>query len=260
MRRLILDPVLIFFALGGMLFVAYAMLDRESTTAVVLSEGSRALLISEWEMLTGRSAEPSDVARIVNDYYQRELLFREGLAAELYLSDPSVRELIIELMQQRVVGEIVEPSAKDLVNFYTDNIERYYSEATISFSQKLFPTEPQDPRGQLATMNSAAAESGVEPWQGKDFPRYGISMVRGLFGQPILETLQRVPVGDWQGPYETRQGWHYFRVEERQAPVLLPFERVRGQVLADYQAAAVAEAVAQFARTQEPRYPLEISP
>ncbi|MFT4768550.1 MAG: hypothetical protein ACI8RN_001687, partial [Glaciecola sp.] len=131
--RLLRDPVLAFFALGASLFVVFGLLQREEAAPVLLSKGAQALLVSEWEMLTGRSADTSDVRRIVEDYYQRELLFREGLSRELYQSDLSVRELIIELMQQQVTGELPEPSGKDLVNFYTDNIDRYYSEATISF-------------------------------------------------------------------------------------------------------------------------------
>ncbi|WOJ95414.1 peptidylprolyl isomerase [Congregibacter brevis] len=259
LRYCLRDPVVVFFALGTVFFLVYALLNRESTTPITLSQSSKALLISEWEMLTGRSAQPQDVELILEDYYQRELLFREGMAAELYRSDPSIRELLIEVMQQRVTGEIADPSAKDLVNFYADNIDRYYSEATISFSQQLFASAPDDPENFRAELSQKSADGGISPWQGKEFPDYGVSMVRGLFGQPLLEVLERVSLDTWQGPYESRQGWHYFRVKGRTEPVLLPFERVRDQVLADYQAEAVASAVKEFTTRQADRYPLELS-
>jgi peptidyl-prolyl cis-trans isomerase C len=257
---LLRDPVLGFFALGALLFVVFGMLQKEKTAPVVLSSGAQALLVSEWEMLTGRSADADDVQRIVDDYYQREVLFREGLSRELYQSDPSIRELVIELMQQQVTGEIPEPSGKDLVNFYADNMDRYYSEATISFSQRLFRDASQTPEQLRAQLNQGDVIGDDAPWQGKDFPDYGVSMIRGLFGQSLLDVLEQLPVHDWQGPYPSPDGWHYFRVERRQQPVLLAFERVREQVLADYQAAAVAASVAEFVDARRAQYPLETSP
>ncbi|WP_439102157.1 peptidyl-prolyl cis-trans isomerase [Congregibacter sp.] len=254
------DPLFAFFAIGALFFVVYALLSRDSTTPITLSQSSKALLISEWEMLTGKSAQGDDIDAILNDYYQRELLYREGLAAELHLSDASVRELIIELMQQRVTGEIVEPTPKDLVNFYTDNMQRYYTEASISFSQQVFLSEPENPEQFREQLNQDGAKPGAVPWQGTDFPDYGVSMIRGLFGQPLLEVLQGLASGEWWGPYESRQGWHYFRVTDRSAPQLLPFERVRDQVLADYQAAAVAQAVADFTDARRFQYPFVVAP
>ncbi|EAQ97107.1 peptidyl-prolyl cis-trans isomerase [Congregibacter litoralis] len=259
-RRFLRDPLFAFFAIGGLCFIAYTQLNREATTPITLSQSAQALLVAEWEMLTGKSAQAADVDAILNDYYQRELLYREGIASELHLSDASVRELIIELMQQRVTGEIAEPSPKDLVNFYADNIERYYTEASISFSQKVFASAPENPEALREQLNQGGGQAGAVPWQGSDFPDYGVSMVRGLFGQPLLEILQSLAFGEWQGPYESRQGWHYFRVTARRAPQLLPFERVRDQVLADYQAAAVAQAVAEFTDARRPQYPFEIAP
>jgi len=254
------DPVVVFFAIGSLLFALFALLNREDAVPVVLSEGGRALLVNEWEMLTGRTADAVDVQRIVDNYYQRELLFREGLGQEVYRSDPSVRELIIELMQQRATGEIPDPSGKELVNFYADNIDRYYSEASISFSQRLFRKAPENPEQLRASLNQGDAISDDMPWQGKDFPDYGASMIRGLFGQTLLEVLQQQPLGGWQGPYESREGWHFFRVDGRMQPVLLSFERVEDQVRADYQAASVADAVAVFVDARRAKYPLEIRP
>ncbi|MDP5070968.1 MAG: peptidylprolyl isomerase [Congregibacter sp.] len=260
MVRWLRDPVPGFFALGALLFAVFAMLNREQAMPVILSDSGKAVLVSEWEMLTGRSASESDLRQIVEDYYAREVLFREGLRRELYQSDPSVRELIIELMQQQVTGEVAEPSGKDLVNFYSDNIDRYYSEATISFEQRVFFSAPQNPEALLKDLEEGRAEAGDVPWQGKSFPDYGASMVRGLFGQPLLAVLEQLPLNTWQGPYESRDGWHYFRVASRRPPVLLSFERVEDQLKADYQTAAVSGAVAAFVDTRRAHYTLKTAP
>lgn len=266
--RILGDPVFVFFAIGVGLFAVFWFRNNATPTPVVLSASSQAVLVAEWEMLTGRSANAEDAAQIVNDYYQRELLFREGLKNELYQSDPSVRELIIERMQQQVTGVVGEPSGKELVNYYTDHIDRYYSEATISFSQRVFQAPPDDSEQVRRELNQGGAQGGdastvkgIEaPWQGTNFPNYGVSMIRGLFGQPLLDVLEQLPTGGWEGPYESRDGWHYFRVEGREKAALLAFSRVRDQVLADYQAAAVTNAVAAFVEMRRSKYPLILAP
>lgn len=249
-----------FFVVGALLFGVFTIVTDEPQTPITLSAGARAVLLSEFEMLTGRKANESEQARIFEDYYQRELLFQEGLQAELYRSDPGLRGQIIEGMQRRVTGEIPEPSAKALVNYYTDNIDRYYSEASISFTQRLFTQKPGNTSAILTEFEAGLAPGAATPWQGEVFPDYGISMIRGLLGQTLLETLEELPLGQWQGPFQSMDGWHYFKVEQRQAAKLLPFARVRDQVLADYQASTVAERVRNFVNEQRVQYPFLTPP
>jgi peptidyl-prolyl cis-trans isomerase C len=256
-KRLLQDPVTLFFALGALLFLAYQALNGNQTTPITLSEAGEAVLVSEFEMLTGRTAEPDDVERLAQEFYQRELLFLAALDAELYRSDPGIREQLIEQMQQRVTGEIADPSGRELVNYYADHMQRYYSEATISFEQRFFTQRPDNPGLVQDALNRGDMVASEAPPQGRSFPGYGLSMIRGLFGQGLLEVLSGLETGQWRGPYESIYGWHYFRVENRSEPVLLPFEAVRDQVAADLQAARIAERVRDFVDARGDRYPFE---
>lgn len=251
------DPVLVFFVLAGLIFAAYRFFAPAEVQPVLLSAASEAVMVSEFEALAGREPSAEERARLIEEHYQREVLFREGLAAELVRSDPSLREAIIEGMQQRVSGELAEPDARDLVNFYADNIERYYSEATISFEQRFFAGRPGDSEAVLAALRRGETPKSDTAWQGKSFPRYGRSMIRGLFGQALLRALESAPENTWMGPYESPDGWHFVRVSERVAASLLPYERVREQVLADYQAAELDRRVREFVDGRRERYPLQ---
>ena len=109
----------------------------------------------------------------------------------------------------------------------------------------------------------AALEAGREPAfdpapGGRDLPRYGESMLRGLFGSDILERLRTSPPGQWVGPHESPRGWHFFRVDARHPREVLPFEFVQAQVRADYQNEAINDRLDEFVARHRDRYPLRI--
>jgi len=254
------DPVLLFFALGGLLFVTFSLFNRDAPDAIVLSDRGLAVLVSEFEMLRGRPASDAEEASIIRDYYQRELLFREAIAEGLHRSVPGVRQLLIEEMQQRVTGDLPEPSGKDLVNYYTDHMERYYAEATITLEQRFYRDLPGEAEALLAALRSGSAPAGDVTRQGNRFPAYGESMLRGMFGAELFANIQALPTGQWEGPFQSPQGWHFFRVSERGERELLPFTRVRDQVLADYQASTVAQSVSAYVERRRASYPLRREP
>lgn len=255
MKRLLRDPVTVFFALGAALFLAYQSLNDVEETPISLSPAGLAVLVSEFEMLTGRSAGDADIERLREEFYQRELLFQAALKAELYRVDPNLREQLIDLMQKRITGVLPEPSGQALVNYYTDHIERYYSEATISFEQRFFADAPADADAIRAALNWNDVVDDVAPPQGRTFPDYGLSMVRGLFGQRLFTQISALEPGPWEGPFESMDGWHYFRVIRRRDPALLPFARVSDQVAADLQSETIAQRVREFVDARRQDYP-----
>jgi peptidyl-prolyl cis-trans isomerase C len=94
-----------------------------------------------------------------------------------------------------------------------------------------------------------------EPFpQGRTFPRYGRSIVRGMFRQPFVDALWSAPLGEWNGPLESPQGWHYVRVTERLPEALLAFDEVRSQVENDYLVAQIQQAVERRVAELEQRH------
>jgi peptidyl-prolyl cis-trans isomerase C len=79
--------------------------------------------------------------------------------------------------------------------------------------------------------------------QGPSFPRYGRSILRGMFGQPFVDALWAAPVGEWSGPVESSHGWHYVRPAEQLPETRLAFDVVRDQAENDYLVAVISQAV-----------------
>ncbi len=258
MRRWLRDPVALFFALGAGLFFTYGLLQGEGREPVVLSDAGLAVLLGEFEMLTGRPADAGERKQLIDDYYRSEVLYREGLRGEIYRDDSMLREAIVDVMRRRVSGALPEPAGRDLVNYYADNIQRYYSEPSITLRQRFFREPPEAPEAMLEALVAGEAISSDPPPQGQRFPAYGESMLRGLFGPTIVESLRSAPLNHWFGPLESASGWHLFRVEGRHPAKVLPFARVENQVLADYQAEVVSARLEDFLELHRDRYPLQV--
>lgn len=257
MKDWVHDPVWRFLALGTCLFAFYSWIARPTAEPVVLTAAAEAVLVSEFELLTGKSATSEDVARLVDEYFLREVLFREGLKVERARSDAAIREAIVESMQQEISGDFPEPDSRQLLAFYTDNMQRYYSEPTVSVTQVYFEEKPGPEDAVLAALASGENPGADTPWQGETFPDYGVSMLRGLFGQPLLQVMLEVPLGEWRGPFESPDGWHFFRVDARGDPRLLPFEQVQGQLLADYQSTQLDQQMQAFIESKQDAYVLQ---
>jgi peptidyl-prolyl cis-trans isomerase C len=258
--RLLREPLLRFFLLGAGLFALYATLEHLRGQPVTLSDAGLLALLQEYEAVTGQTPDGPQRRAIIEDYYRREVLYREGLRERIVESDGRLREAIIERMQQRVSGELPEPSERELVGYYTDHMDRYYREPLITVDHRYLATQPDEEAALLSRLTEGE-EAVFDPAPGGErLSLYGESMLRAQFGAEILAALQNAPPGQWLGPLESRRGWHFFRVRERRAAQPLPFVRARDQVLADYQAEVLSERITAYVEARRERYPLELSP
>ena len=239
------------------LFLLFRVVSGEDADPVHLTAGTRAALVRDFEAIAGRKAGAEDLARIERDYTAEELLFRDAIASGLHLTDGMVRGRLVEVMRLRAAGELPDPTPEELVNYYSEHLERYRSEPAASFEQVYFVERPAQPAATLASLRAGKSVAG-EPFPSGDlFPRYGQSMLRGLLGQAFVEALWAAPIGQWTGPIQSSHGWHYVLVTERLPPVLLPFDEVREQVETDFLAAEIQDAVdrriAELEQTYEVR-------
>lgn len=258
LRRIVGDPLFAFLVAGLVLFALYELVSGDEAEPVQLTAGTRASLLRDFEAVAGRKAGAEDVARIEHDYIADELLFRDAIASGLHLTDGMVRGRLVEVMRLRAAGDLPDPTPEELVNYYSEHLDRYRSEPAASFEQVYFSALPAEPDVTLASLRAGKRVAGEPFPQGERFPRYGQSMLRGLLGQPFVEALWAAPIGQWAGPIQSSEGWHYVLVTERLPPVLLPFDEVREQVETDFLAAAIQDAVDRRVAELEQRYEVRV--
>jgi hypothetical protein len=258
--RRIGDP-LFAFALGGvLLFAAYALTAPLRAPPLVVDATTRAALVADFEALAGRPALEADVERLLQRHIADELLLRDALDRGVHLDDPEVRKVLVAAMRREAAGLLPDPTDEQLVDHYASHAGDYIGEDSVDFAHVHFAQAPADPANLLERLRGGETITGEVSVHGSDFPDYGRSMLRGLFGAEFVDALWRSPVGDWSGPIASTRGWHFVRLDARREGRRLPFAAVRGQVEQDFLSTQIEAAVARRVAYLRQRHEVRIDP
>lgn len=256
-RKAVRDPLVAFMAVGVALFGGYSIIERAQKPPIVFTPQVEQAMVGEYEALVGRPATAADKARIKRDYLAEELLFREAIDRNMHLTDGETRKRLVDKVRYLIAGAPPEPSEEQLVNHYADNLAQYRGEPRTSFTQIYLAQKPADAALLLTQLNAGETIAGDDFWLGRSFPRYGDSMVRGIFGQPFVATLKAAPEGRWFGPVRSPRGWHFVRKSESIASAMIPFPAIRDQVRQDYMIAHSNAAIDKALSGLKEKYDVE---
>lgn len=252
-RRLLRDPMLAFLIAGGAIFLVWWALQARGNE-IVVTPAMRQGLAEDRRLLTGRQPTAREQQALVDDWVTDEILFREALARGLHLTDPATKTRLVDRLRFLIAGSPPAPTEAELLDFYVTHPDLYRAEPQISMEQLFFAKTPTDSASVLARLNAGEAVAGDDFWMGRRFPDYGESMLRGMFGEPLLEAARKAPLGVWQGPYTSARGVHFVRVESRRAAQPMPYLAAREQVKMDLMAAQSRAAVARELARVKDRY------
>lgn len=242
-RTLGRDPFLVFLIVAGAIFLLYWSVSA-GRASVDVPRSVQQSLSADYEMMTGRKPDAAARAKLIHDYVADELLFREAVARGMHMTDKTTKQRLIDRVRFMIAGAPAEPSEDTLIGYYAGHPDLYRAEPRMSVQHVFFEkAAPADAAGTLARLNAGEAVSGEDFWMGRDLPNYGISMLRGMFGQPFLDTIGKAPRGQWIGPVRSTRGWHFVRVRDRGDARMLPYPEARDQVRQDYLAEQTGGAV-----------------
>ena len=115
MNRIIREPILAFFLLGG-LFYALSIAIRPAAdleTIEIRAETVRAL-IQQQEELLGRTLSGKEVRDVVQGYVDDEVLLREARRRGFDEDDFRVRKRLLTMMRSTLDEPVAEPSVAKL--------------------------------------------------------------------------------------------------------------------------------------------------
>lgn len=259
LRFLLREPLFAFVLAGGLIFLAYFLIESRCNDPVAYTPDVAASLVGEFEELTGRKATAADRARIRDDFVGDELMFREAIARGMHLTDPETRERMIDRMRYMVAGVPVEPTEADLIDYYASHPDLYTKEAGTSFEHVFFASLPQQAPALLASLHAGESVPGEDFWLGRSFPHYGDSMIRGMFGKAFLAQLKSSPTGQWYGPARSNRGWHFVRKTGASARSKIPYSQARAQVRQDFLISSTRAALDKEIETLKGKYDVEIT-
>jgi hypothetical protein len=251
--KLLREPLLHFAVAGGLLFAAYAVLNRGASAA---GDSDRTIRITERELtwLTETSArswqrapDDSELPGLVADYLREELLAREARALELDRDDTVVRRRLAQKMNFILedTARLAAPTDADLRALYDAGQARFRTAARSSFHQVYFSSARRGDRtardARRALEQLMTGGRGVDPAQMGDASLLPPALadvdeqaITNQFGPVFARAATRIEPGAWEGPIESEFGLHLVRVTARDEGRPRAFEEVRAQLLDEW--------------------------
>jgi hypothetical protein len=263
-RRLLREPLVLFLLVGAVLFCAM-LVGRQMQRPVVRIDAEEInQLAGYWEVQSQRPPTKAELAGIIQDRIDEELLAREALRLGLDKNDMIIRRRLAQKMSfaSDDTTDANEPTEAALRAYYAKTADHYAAPARVAFQQVFFSGDRPHGGAEKAAAQALerAEEGGRADPEGDPFlfplayDDVNLPDLLRDYGTAFVATLQNAPIGTWQGPVLSPYGWHIVKVTARRQAVAASFATVRGQVREAYLAQRRTERNAAYLRDLRRRY------
>jgi len=244
------EPFFHFLLLGALIFAAAHVVQNErlaSDHRIVVDARLRQRIVEINQTQNGVTPGPEQLERLVDDYIDDEVMYREAVRLGLDRDDEIVRRRLIQKMQflRSDLAAAPKPDEKALRLFYDTHPGLFASPSSASVEQLYFSAD----RGGWGEAEARARRAHDQLEHGKtsaapvddpfpfEIPPQNLSRLEAarLFGDtPIVDALLEAPEGEWSEPVRSAYGWHLIKLRNRRISSIAPFAEMRTQVLSAY--------------------------
>ena len=117
----------IFFIVGFVIYLIDISLNSYDETEIYISDQEIISLVTAWKSQVGRNPNDDEIARIINNLVEEEILYREALALGLDKEDRIIKRRLaqkISFLKQETLPKA--PSIEELTRFFNANKKKYY--------------------------------------------------------------------------------------------------------------------------------------
>lgn len=241
------EPLVLFLVLGALIFAldSYLAPDVAQATegAVVVSAQQVAGFKADFAEREGRPPTDAELQSYIDNWIEREVLYRQALALGLDKNDRLIRRQLVRKMRYLLedAHPLPEPSEAALRDWLRAHPERYGQPPTVSFDHVFIDRGNVDGERRAAALlarlrgGAAKAGDGGDAFPGaKTERRADPTDLAKDFGKDFWSKLEELEPGQWQGPIRTNLGLHLVRVIERTPFVPATLESAGKKLRADY--------------------------
>ena len=243
MRTVLRDPLLLFLALGLLLFGLYTWLRPPDQAKEVISISPETIeaIVQQDELIRGRKCTPEERRNLVESHIDDEVLLREARRQGLDKTDSRVRKRLLGVMRYSLIGNVPEPTRQQLEAYYNEKRETYKTQPAVSFEHVYFSWDskqlPEDPDSfrNLVAETEDPITLGESLFPSNRTRRASRIDLLGTFGPAFADAIKDLEAGDrWHGPIESNRGTHYVRILERHEPVQPSFDEMESYLRQDW--------------------------
>ncbi len=267
--RLLREPLLHFFAFGGLIFLLYTAVSGpspEPAEVIVVGPEQIEQLTKGYQAVWRRPPTDDEVSTLIDDFVREEIYYREALALGLDSNDTVIRGRLRQKMEflTDTGADLLVPVAGDLETHLAAHQQTFRRAPRLAFEQVFVGNHPALERINAALIAlQSNPESDPSPWDERTLlpAQLGLSppdAIDGVFGDDFFDQLAEIPPGIWSGPVKSAYGVHLVRIIEHVSARMPALEEVRDAVLRDWKTVkALQLRELHYARLKE-RYTIEI--
>lgn len=208
--------------LGALVFGAESWLAperRDETLLLVLDERRERELLDTWKQKTGQLPGDSDKQRMLAQWVDREMLYREGLKHGLDRDDTVIRNQVIRntaFFFNRSAA-IAEPTQQQLEQYLAQHRARYTEPERWDLVHAFTPKTEREAQAKAEANlealrgGAALAEIGERFSKGNRMRRRTRESLGKVFDEAFAAQLTQLPVGAWT-LLRSPHGWHVVKV------------------------------------------------
>lgn len=267
-HRVVTSPQVHFFAIGGLIFAAYALLDDRpdpNPDVIALSEEQALLLADRFESRWNRRPTVEEMDQMMQSWAVEEASVREALALGLDQNDAVIRQRLN--VKMRFLAELqaatLIPDRAELQAYLDQNPARFETPPRLAFRQIFTPSASDERIVQIAASLNAGAnpvDLGEASLLPRTVPASSAPAIDAIFGSGFSAALQALPDGEWAGPVNSSYGPHLVMITERSTGGLPPLDQIRDRVEAEWRATKAQEIREAFGQDLRDRYQVVLPP
>ena len=221
-------------------------------------------LISAWRSQVGRDPTDDELARIINNLIDEEILYREALLLGLDQEDTIIKRRLaqkISFLKEESIPEV--PTTKELNEYYENNKEKYYIEPSFTFTHYYFSENNNSLERSQQALKALQDNSKVKSdpfYLGKTFANEPLRNINTNFGESFSKELITADLNAWNGPFESTYGHHIVYINSVNPGYIPEIEEVLRQVEVDFLQIKREQAVKGFLNNIRSDYTIFINP
>ena len=231
---------------------------------IFISDQEILSLISAWKSQVGRNPTEDELARIINNLVDEEILYREALNLGLDQEDKIIKRRLaqkISFLKEESIPNI--PSTQELLSYFENNKDKYFIQPTFTFTHYFFSeanNSIQRAQQALKDINNEKDINSDPFYLGKSFANELLRNVESNFGKNFSSSLLDAKQNQWTDPIKSTFGYHIVFINSANPGYIPEIEEVLKKVEVDYLQFKREQAVDEYLSNIRSDYIIYINP
>jgi len=256
--RLLREPTLHFFAVAAAALLVQRLLLGD-LHRIELTPALKTDLLRRYHDQMGRAATPAEAETVLANWKDEEALYREALREGLDRDDPTVRNLLIGKMRDRLLLQtpLRDPTEAELQQFLAQHRADYETPLLYEHEYVVFPKQTPGAE-QLRAKYERQLVAGATPASlglRSTVANVNRERIEQEFGPAVAAQIPGLPAGQWR-ELETNDRLLLVKLNGIQGGLAAP-ALLHEQLRAGFQAVQAQKVVAQATQLITQRYRFE---